>query len=96
MKDRAGHIGRSGLAPVLARLRAVAPGARVHLVGHSFGARLVTAAAAGGAGGTVGSLSLLQAAFSHYAFARGWDDGVTRDGARGRRSGAGRVPLGGA
>ncbi|MDQ6924891.1 MAG: hypothetical protein M3154_01470, partial [Candidatus Eremiobacteraeota bacterium] len=37
MKDRAGHIGRNGLAPVLARLRAAAPNTRVHLVGHSFG-----------------------------------------------------------
>ena len=80
MKDRAGRVGRDGLAPVLGRLAGAAPRARVHLIGHSFGARLVTAAAAGRPSGAVGSLSLLQAAFSHYAFARGWDDGATRDG----------------
>lgn len=80
MKDRSGRIGHDGLAPVLARLRAAAPAARLHLVGHSFGARLVTAAAAGAIAARIDSLSLLQAAFSHYAFARGWDDGATRNG----------------
>ncbi|GJG86541.1 hypothetical protein tb265_17220 [Gemmatimonadetes bacterium T265] len=80
MKDRAARVGRAGLAPVLARLRAALPNTATHLVGHSFGARLVTAAAADAAVDAVDSLSLLQAAFSHYAFARGWDDGATRDG----------------
>ena len=36
MKNRAGTVGRNGLGPVLGRLPA---GVRVHLVGHSFGAR---------------------------------------------------------
>jgi len=63
----------------------------LHLVGHSFGGRLVTAAAdgPGGAGADgrpwpivrVTSMTLLQAAFSHYGFAAGWDgihDGLFR------------------
>ncbi|MFY1632043.1 hypothetical protein ACN27F_01960 [Solwaraspora sp. WMMB335] len=72
MKNRAGVIGRYGLGPVLARLPQVAPGIRVHLVGHSFGARLVSFAAAAlpaGAHGPVRSVTLLQAAFSQFAFA---------------------------
>ncbi len=63
MKARAGTIGRA-LAAILAA-GAVPPGVRLHLVGHSFGARLVTAAAAGLPAGSVASLSLLQGAFSH-------------------------------
>ena len=45
MKNRAGVIGRAGLGPLLGRLAAAAPGLRVHLMGHSFGARLVAYAA---------------------------------------------------
>jgi hypothetical protein len=76
MKHRAGVIGAQGLAPVLARLA----DRRLHLVGHSFGARLVTAAAhALPAGVRPTSLSLLQAAFSHFAFAEKFDG--RRDGA---------------
>ena len=44
MKNRAGTVGRNGLGPLLGRLPA---GVRVHLVGHSFGARLVSFALAG-------------------------------------------------
>ena len=44
MKNRAGTVGRHGLGPLLGRLPA---GVRVHLVGHSFGARLVSFALAG-------------------------------------------------
>jgi hypothetical protein len=73
MKKRAGVVGTTGLAPVLAELRRRFPNVKVHLAGHSFGARLVTAAAAGAAGSgplPVASISLLQAAFSHYGFAQ--------------------------
>src|SRR5205823_3426700 len=45
MKERAGVIGRNGLAPVLNELATRYPGIRMHLAGHSFGARLVTSAA---------------------------------------------------
>ncbi len=41
MKNRAGVIGRSGLGPMLGKLAAADPGIRIHLMGHSFGARLV-------------------------------------------------------
>ena len=69
MKNRAGTVGRNGLGPVLGRLPA---GVRVHLVGHSFGARLVSFALAGlpaGAPSPVRAVTLLQGAFSHFAFA---------------------------
>ena len=44
MKNRAGVVGRAGLGPLLGQLP---PGVRAHLVGHSFGARLVSFALAG-------------------------------------------------
>ena len=68
MKNRAGTVGRAGLGPLLGRLPA---GVRVHLVGHSFGARLVSFALAGLPAGSspVRSVTLLQGAFSHFAFA---------------------------
>ncbi|MGW5231064.1 thiamine pyrophosphate-dependent enzyme [Streptomyces nodosus] len=71
MKRRAGAVGERGLGPVLGRLAQTAPGVRVHLVGHSFGARLVSFALRGLPDGvrTVKSVTLLQGAFSHYAFA---------------------------
>ncbi|WP_406128535.1 serine-threonine protein kinase [Streptomyces sp. NBC_00989] len=71
MKRRAGTVGERGLGPVIGRLAAVAPEARVHLVGHSFGGRLVSFALRGLPEGvrSVKSVTLLQGAFSHYAFA---------------------------
>lgn len=71
MKRRAGTVGDRGLGPVLGRLAEAAPGVRVHLAGHSFGARLVSFALRGLPKGvrTVKSVTLLQGAFSHYAFA---------------------------
>ncbi len=74
MKARAGRIGSGSVAPVLNAQ--VAGRATMHLVGHSFGARLVTATADGLPGAkSVGSLNLLQAAFSHNAFAKEWQPG---------------------
>jgi hypothetical protein len=72
MKNRAGVVGRKGLGPLLGRLAAEAPQVRVHLIGHSFGARLVSYALAGLPQGRspVASVTLLQGAFSHFAFAR--------------------------
>lgn len=84
MKDRAGLIGRVGLNPLLRGWRRQFPSLRLHLVGHSFGARLVTAAMAGEGASSLlpaESLALLQAAFSHYGFAQRWDgrqDGLFR------------------
>ncbi|MFE5818415.1 serine-threonine protein kinase [Streptomyces sp. NPDC056479] len=71
MKRRAGTVGERGLGRVIGQLAAREPGVRVHLVGHSFGARLVSFALRGLPKGvrTVKSVTLLQGAFSHYAFA---------------------------
>ena len=44
----------------------LADGKRVHLVGHSFGGRLMTAATAA-AEGKISNLTLLEGAFSHNA-----------------------------
>ncbi|MEU5218004.1 serine-threonine protein kinase [Streptomyces sp. NPDC020807] len=71
MKRRAGRVGEAGLGPLLGEVARAAPGLRVHLVGHSMGARLVAYALRGLPSGTrpVASVTLLQGAFSHYAFA---------------------------
>src|SRR4051794_35325785 len=47
MKNRAGVVGRRGLAPLIGELHQASPELRVPLVGHSFGARLVANALAG-------------------------------------------------
>ncbi len=69
MKRRAGQVGerlsRELLAPTLAALGDRAP--RFHVIGHSFGAKLVTSAVLGGL--RPESLVLLLAAFSAFAFA---------------------------
>ncbi len=68
MKRRAGEVGerfgRERLAPLWRSLKH-AP--RLHLVGHSFGAKLVTSMVLGGA--RPDSVTLLLAAFSAFAFA---------------------------
>ncbi|WP_105975357.1 serine-threonine protein kinase [Streptomyces geranii] len=89
MKRRAGTVGERGLGPVLGRLAQAAPGVRVHLVGHSFGARLVSFALRGLPADvrTVKSVTLLQGAFSHYAFAERLPHDTGAGGAlRGRQS----------
>ncbi len=72
MKNRAGVVGEKGLGPFLGRLNKEAPDLRVNLVGHSFGARVVSYALAGLPEGVdptpVKSVTLLQGAFSHFAF----------------------------
>ncbi|MFJ8299688.1 serine-threonine protein kinase [Streptomyces sp. NPDC094447] len=71
MKRRAGRVGEFGLGPLLGEVACAAPRLRVHLVGHSMGARLVAHALKGLPPGVrpVASVTLLQGAFSHYAFA---------------------------
>jgi hypothetical protein len=67
MKDRAGKTGVV-LGGVLDQLRqAVGADLKIHLMGHSFGARLVTAAANAGSFAP-STMTLMQAAFSHNAF----------------------------
>jgi hypothetical protein len=88
MKNRAGVVGRDGLGPFLSTL-ATADGRRprVHLLGHSFGARLVAYALSGLGPGLVGqsspvkSLTLIQGAFSHYAFTEALPFDASRVGA---------------
>lgn len=84
MKARAGVIGKAGLGPLLADLHRGSPSVRVHLVGHSFGARLVSFALSGV--GTpdqspVASLTLVQGAFSHWSFAHPQDNPFGEAGA---------------
>ena len=82
MKKRAGVVGKQGLGPLLGRIHQADPELRIHLLGHSFGARLVSFALAGlpdPADSPVKSLYLLQGAFSHFAFA----DTLPMDPARG-------------
>jgi hypothetical protein len=67
MKQRAGEIGERLGREVLAPLMASAGAVRLHLVGHSFGAKLLTSALLGGL--PADSLTLLLGAFSAFAFA---------------------------
>src|SRR5690606_17478861 len=85
MKRRAGVVGQDGVGPLLGQLAALLPELRVHLIGHSFGARLVSytlkglPSAAVASASPVKSLLLLQGAFSHYAFS----DALPHDPRRG-------------
>ncbi len=68
MKQRAGTVGKNGVAPLIDEL--VSQVDRIHLVGHSFGGRVVTAAAANSKTNKLRSMSLLQAAFSQNGFSK--------------------------
>ncbi|WP_179562296.1 hypothetical protein [Sphingomonas sp. R3G8C] len=73
MKKRAGAVGEALAEHVLGQL-AGTTGLRIHLVGHSFGGRLVTAAATAlraPAGVELGAVVLLQAAYSHNGLTPG-------------------------
>ena len=70
MKKRAGTVGSVGLAPLIDQFGARDVVRHIHLVGHSFGARLVTAAAMKSTTTKLYSLSLLQGAFSHNGFSK--------------------------
>ena len=81
MKSRAGTVGARGAADMLRVIRGTKPDIRIHLVGHSFGGRLVTAAAAELPANTERvTLSLLQAAFSHNGLSGGFGDGQADKG----------------
>src|SRR5262249_2276123 len=74
MKTRAGTVGKVGLAATLVRVRERDPNLPIHLVGHSFGGRVVTASAATlQPGGAPVTMTLLQAAFSHNGLAKEFD-----------------------
>jgi predicted alpha/beta hydrolase family esterase len=70
MKKRAGTVGKVGVAPLVDQLAKQEKLERVHLMGHSFGGRVVTAAAANSTTEKLHSLALLQAAFSHNGFSK--------------------------
>jgi hypothetical protein len=76
MKERAGIVGRSGVNMLIRKIQAQANGLKLHLIGHSFGGRLITAAVLGPdnqQSANVNSMTLLQAAFSHNGFAPKFD-----------------------
>jgi hypothetical protein len=68
MKQRAGTVGKNGVAPLIDELSSEVQ--QIHLVGHSFGGRVVTAAAANSTTKKLRSMSLLQAAFSQNGFSK--------------------------
>ena len=69
MKDRAGAVGARGVAALLGDILDTAAGS-VHLVGHSYGCKVVLSAlAAERSEQKVASVLLLQPAISHLAFA---------------------------
>lgn len=75
MKDRAGVVGARGMAPLLRELLAAAP-AEFHLIGHSYGCKLLLSAICDGpplADGAVASLLLLEPAINFWCFARDVD-----------------------
>jgi hypothetical protein len=88
MKERAGVVGSRGVYEVLRALQPLRDKRiKIHLIGHSFGGKLVSASLTGtsGPGNRVDSLIILQGAFSHFAFANREDIGragvaVDRDG----------------
>jgi len=88
MKQRAGIIGRKDVGRmVLAQFTPDASTIRIHLLGHSFGARLVSFSLSGlpesatREKSPVKSMFLLQGAFSHYTFADHLPHDTTRAGA---------------
>ena len=69
MKNRAGVVGAGGVASAVRKLKQAHPAVRVHLVGHSLGGRCMAACAKAlcvAPKVQPDSLSLLEAAFSHY------------------------------
>ncbi|WP_373500305.1 alpha/beta fold hydrolase [Desulfococcus sp.] len=71
MKDRAGTVGARGVGPLLRELLA-AGSSRLHLIGHSYGGKVVLSAAGFGDDlpRKVESMLLLQPAVSHLCFAQ--------------------------
>jgi hypothetical protein len=71
MKDRSGTVGATGVAEAVRTLRASYPSLRIHVVGHSLGGRLAASCAKALTAAPkvqLDSLTLLEAAFSHFGF----------------------------
>ncbi|WP_310571953.1 hypothetical protein [Gemmatimonas sp.] len=69
MKNRSGTVGANGVAAAVRDLKARHPSLRIHLIGHSLGGRCMAACAKALCDDPAvqpDSLSLLEAAFSHY------------------------------
>jgi hypothetical protein len=85
MKKLSGEVGASGLATAIRACQNELPAARIHLAGHSLGGRLMSACCKSlgqQQAPTIASLSLLEAAFSHFGFSpdAGWGQpGFFRD-----------------
>lgn len=89
MKARASDVGARGVARMVDQINGELPDISVHLAGHSFGARVV-AAAATAATSPIASLTLLQGAFSHHGFTENYA-GTGKDGAFVDAIGSGRI-----
>jgi hypothetical protein len=71
MKNRCGVVGGNGVAQAVRDLAAAKPALQIHLVGHSLGGRLMAACAKSLAQDPLyqpTSVTLLEAAFSHFGF----------------------------
>lgn len=71
MKNRSGVVGANGVAKAVRELKASAPDVKIHLVGHSLGGRLMAGCSKSLAQNPklqANSLTLLEAAFSHFGF----------------------------
>jgi hypothetical protein len=84
MKNRSGVVGANGVADAVRSIKTLPNSPRVHLVGHSLGGRLMASCSKALASPLLqpDSLTLLEAAFSHYGFsAKGPnnDEGFFRD-----------------
>lgn len=80
MKNRSGVVGATGVAQAVRDLKKAHPNLRIHLVGHSLGGRLMAGCAKSLAQDPKlkpDSLTLLEAAFSHYGFSDNNGDGTT-------------------
>ena len=85
MKKLSGEVGANGLATAVRTCQNELPSTRIHLAGHSLGGRLMSACCKSlghQQAPKVASLSLLEAAFSHFGFSpdAGWGQpGFFRD-----------------
>jgi hypothetical protein len=70
MKNRSGVVGAAGVADAVRSIKTLPSAPRVHLVGHSLGGRLMASCAKSLSSPLLqpDSLTLLEAAFSHYGF----------------------------
>jgi hypothetical protein len=85
MKSRARSFGETGASELLGRLQDAAPGARFHVMGHSFGCIVASAAIAGKPGSPgprrkVNTLVLAQGAMSLWSFCKSIPAHPERDG----------------